>query len=148
MKEGRSYTNEAIFVSNTFMEMNSGNPDLRGEESIIKCPQRSASSVANIRRPMARVAVRFAQEIVKARSMCRDYIWAKICEVSANVSLVHQLRQKATVPGAEGATVVMLRYPVKYAFSIFLSLLFRSELTNAGTKFPAGPVRIPPLMSA
>jgi hypothetical protein len=80
--------------------------------------------------------------------MCRDNIWAKICEVSANVSLVHQLRQKAAVPGAEGATVVMLRYPVKYAFSIFASLLFRSELTNAETKFPAGPVRIPPLRSA
>jgi hypothetical protein len=43
---------------------------------------------------------------------------------------------------------VMLRDPVKHAFMMCLSLLFRSELTNAVIKFPAGLVSIPPLRSA
>jgi hypothetical protein len=41
----------------------------------------------------------------------------------------------------------MLRDPVKSTFRICLSLLFRSELTNAVAKSPAGLVRKPPLRS-
>ena len=91
------------------MEIHPRYTDLRREQSIVQRPKSRTSGIANSRCTMARIAVRFAQDVIQTLSVHSSDVGAKDGKVAADARLGHEILQNTIAAAAEGAAVMMLR---------------------------------------